>query len=370
MTNQQELYSLLRLYHTPGIGHITIKRLLNACGSAESVFKESKKTLAAIPGISHNTVHLLEWLPDDKIIEDEINYIYKHQIGVCSVLDAEYPAALIHCNDSPFLLFYKGKMPPAGKRLISVVGTRSATDYGKECCVNLIKNLADYEQIAIVSGFAYGIDIVAHQTAINCGLETYAVVGHGFRFVYPSLHKKYIPSLLSSGGMITELVSHVKPDKENFPKRNRIIAGMCEATIVVEASEKGGALITARFANNYHRDVFAFPGRVSDLYSKGCNLLIKNNEAKLVETAEDVLTALGFKKKKKSTVIQSSLFVEMDNEEKTLVDILSKFGEISLDDLSFHAKYPISKTTALLLTLEMKGAVHSLPGKKFRLAGT
>lgn len=369
MTNQHELYFLLRLYHTPGVGHITIKRLLNACGSAESIFKETKKNLAAIPGINPNTIHQLGLLPNDEMIEQEINYIHKHQIGFCSILDAEYPAALLHCNDGPFLLFYKGKMPAAGKRLISVVGTRSASEYGKECCVSLIKKLAEYEQIAIISGFAYGIDIIAHLTAIDCGLETYAVLGHGFRFVYPSLHRKYIPSLLSSGGLITELVSHAKPDKENFPKRNRIIAGMCEATIVVEASEKGGALITARIANSYHRDVFAFPGRVSDAYSKGCNLLIKNNKAKLIETAEDVLTNLGFKKKKKPSVIQSCLFIEMNQEEKTLVDILAKFSEISLDDLSLLAKFPVSKTSALLLTLEMKGAVNSLPGKKFKLAG-
>jgi len=369
MTNQRELYSLLRLYYTPGVGHITIKRLINACGSAEAIFKESKNRLGSIPGISQNTILQLGLMPNEEMIETEINYIYKNHIGYCSITDPEYPAALHHCNDSPFLLFYKGHMPAAGKRLISVVGTRSATEYGKDCCVRLIKSLAEYEQIAVVSGFAHGIDIVAHQTAVDCGVETYAVVGHGFRFVYPALHRKYIPSLVSSGGMITELVSDAKPDKENFPKRNRIIAGMCEATIVVEASEKGGALITARIANSYHRDVFAFPGRVSDTYSKGCNMLIKNNEAQLVETAQDVLTALGFKKKKKTPVIQSHLFVEMDQEEKTLVDILSNFGEISLDDLSLQAEYPVSKTAALLLTLEMKGAVLSLPGKKFRLAG-
>jgi DNA processing protein len=367
MTDQKELYYLLRLYFTPGIGHITIKRLLNACGSAEAIFKESKNSLASIPGISQHAIQQLSLLPNDKLIEQEINYIHKHHIGFCSITDPEYPAALHYCNDGPFLLFYKGRLPAAGKRLISVVGTRSATEYGKECCVQLIKCLAEYDQVAIVSGFAYGIDIIAHQTAIECGIETYAVVGHGFRFVYPSLHRKYIPSLISFGGIITELVSNTKPDKENFPKRNRIIAGMCEATIVVEASEKGGALITARLANKYHRDVFAFPGRVSDTYSRGCNLLIKNNIAHLVENADDILTALGFMKKKKSSVTQTSLFVEMDQEEKKLIDILSNFGEISLDDLSLQAEYPVSKTAALLLTLEMKGVVVSLPGKKFKL---
>lgn len=369
MTNQCELFSLLRLYHTPGVGHITVKRLLNACGAAEAVFKESKKKLASIPGISQHTIQLLGLTPNEEIITEEINYIIKHQVGFCSITDPEYPAALHHCNDSPFLLFYRGRLPATGKRLISVVGTRSATDYGKECCVRLIKSLAEYEQIAIVSGFAYGIDIVAHQTAIECGLETYAVVGHGLRYVYPALHRKHVPSLISSGGMITELVSDAKPDKENFPKRNRIIAGMCEATIVVEASEKGGALITARIANSYHRDVFAFPGRITDGYSKGCNLLIKNNEAQLIESAEDVLAALGFRKKKKAPLVQSRLFVEMDQDEKSLVDILSNFGEITLDELSLQAEYPVSKTAALLLTLEMKGVVQSLPGKKFRIFG-
>lgn len=370
MTNQQELFYLLRLYYTPGIGHITIKRLLNACGSAENIFKESKKKLLQIPGISPHIANQIGINIHEKIIEQEINYITKHKIRYCSINDPEYPSALHHCNDGPFLLFYKGQLPASGKRLISVVGTRSATEYGKECCIRLIKSLAEYDQIAIVSGFAYGIDIVAHQAAIEFGLETYAVVGHGFRYVYPALHKKYVPSLIANGGMITELVSVAKPDRENFPKRNRIIAGMSEATIVVEASEKGGALITARIANSYHRDVFAFPGRVTDFYSKGCNILIKNNEAQLVESAEDILTSLGFKKKKKVAAVQSRLFVELEPEEKLLVDVLSNFGEISLDDLSFQADFPVSKTSALLLTLEMKGIVQSLPGKKFRLIGT
>ncbi|MCX7744954.1 MAG: DNA-processing protein DprA [Flavobacteriales bacterium] len=367
--NLKELFHLLRLYYTPGIGHVTIKRLLNSCGSAENIFKESKNKLLLIPGISPHIVNQIGIPINEKTIEQEINYISKHHIGFCSINDPEYPTALHHCNDAPFLLFYKGKLPSNGKRLISVVGTRSATEYGKDCCVHLIKNFAEYDEIAIVSGFAYGIDIIAHQSAIEYGLETYAVVGHGLRYVYPAMHKKYVSSLVSQGGMLTELVSDAKPDKENFPKRNRIIAGMCEATIVIEASEKGGALITARLANGYHRDVFAFPGRVSDVYSKGCNLLIKNNEAQLVETAEDILVSLGFKKKKKIPAIQSRLFVEMDPDEKLLVDILSNFGEITLDDLSIHAEFPVSKTAALLLTLEMKGVVQNLPGKKFKLTG-
>lgn len=364
-----DLFYNLRLYFTPGIGHITIKRLLKHCGSAEAVYAEKKKTITRIEGISQTVVDKLFRPPDNQLIEKEIAKMQKLQINYCTFLDTSYPAPLQHCYDSPFMLFYEGKLPSEHHRIVSIVGTRSATEYGKACTNQLINDLAGYD-ITIVSGLAYGIDITAHLAAVKHDLETIAVVAHGLGYTYPALHKKHLSSILKKGGIITEYPSLIKPDKENFPMRNRIIAGLAEATIVVEASEKGGALITARIANSYNRDVFAFPGRTNDMYSQGCNRLIKNNEATLIESAEDLLVSLGIKKKKKAEVIQSRLFVELDQEEKILLDLLQPVDCLGIDDLSLNAGLPSSKTSALLLSLEMKGLVMSLPGKKYKTFST
>ncbi|MBE2247449.1 MAG: DNA-protecting protein DprA [Candidatus Competibacteraceae bacterium] len=365
----EELFHNLRMYFTPGIGHITIKRLIRHCGSAEAVYAEKKKALLKIEGINRAVLEKLFVQADNQLIEEEIKRMEKLGIKYCTFHDNEYPVALQHCTDSPFMLFFRGRLPSPHHRIISVVGTRSATEYGKECCNRLIQDFAGHD-ITIVSGFAYGIDITAHLAAIEHQIETIAVVAHGFGFMYPSLHRKYVSDLLKNGGIITEYPSMVKPDKENFPMRNRIIAGLAEATIVVEASEKGGALITARIANSYHRDVYAFPGRTSDPYSKGCNRLIKNNEAILVESADDILIALGMKLKKKKPAIQSRLFIELDQDEKILVELLQPVDNMGIDDLSLHAGFPSSKTASLLLSLEMKGLIHSIPGKKFKLMGS
>ena len=299
----QELFHLLALQKVDGVGDIIAKKLIASCGDATTVFKTKIIHLSGIDGVGSV---LLKNLKDKSIFESaekELKFIKENQIKCVSFQDDNYPERLKHCIDGPLLMFTSGKIDLKNRKIISIVGTRQITSYGTEFCKKLITDLAPLDPV-IVSGFAYGVDIVAHQMAMELNLQTIGVVAHGLNQIYPKQHTKYVAKMEEKGGFMSEFWSSSNPEKENFVKRNRIVAGISEATIVIESAEKGGSLITANLANDYNRDVFAVPGRTSDKYSQGCNNLIKTQKANLLTSAADLIYILNWdleKEKKNDT---------------------------------------------------------------------
>jgi DNA processing protein len=351
----------------PNIGDILAKRLVAYCGSVEEVFKEKKSSLEKIPGIGSFYANAVFNQDVFDRAEEEIKFIEKNEIKPVFYLDSDYPKRLMHCEDSPILLYFKGTANLNSEKIISIVGTREATEYGKELCENLIADLAIHNVI-IVSGLAYGIDICAHKAAIENKLTTICALAHGLDRIYPSVHKSVATKMMENGGWLTDFTSKTIPDRENFPRRNRIVAGISDATIVIESKAQGGSLITADIANSYNRDVFAFPGKVGDVCSEGCNNLIKQNKAALIQSAADVVYILGWEQTKtKKSPQQKQLFIELKPDEEILVNVLKEKNSIAIDDLCLVCKLPMSKVSALLLTLEFSGIVKSLPGKMYRL---
>jgi DNA processing protein len=330
------------------------------------VFSEKKAALEKIPGIGEANAKAVLTQKVFERVDQEIKFIEKNKITPLFYLDKEYPKRLTHCEDSPVLLYFKGKANLNSEKIISIIGTREATDYGKQLCEKLIADLAPYNPI-IVSGLAYGIDICAHKAAMDNNLTTVCGLGHGLDKIYPAVHRTYAEKMLENGGWLSDFTSGTTPDRENFPRRNRIVAGMSDATIVVESKIGGGSLITADIANSYNRDVFAFPGRVNDECSVGCNNLIKQNKAALIQSAADIIYIMGWEQKVKNAPIQKQLFVELKPEEEILVNLLKEKESVNVDDICLFAKMPMSKVSSLLLTLEFSGIVKSLPGKRYRL---
>jgi DNA processing protein len=353
----------------PGIGSISAKKLIAYTGSVEGVFKEKKKNLLKIPGIGES---LADCVVSQNVLsqaEKEMEFIRKYEISYHFYLDENYPARLKNCEDGPIILYYKGKINFNQARVLSIVGTRNATEYGKECCNKLTDDLkARNHQILIVSGLAYGIDICAHRAALRNGFETAAVLGHGLSTLYPSVHKATAKEISKQGALVSDFVSDTLPDRNTFVKRNRIIAGLADATLVVESGKKGGALITADLANSYNRDVLAFPGRINDAYSKGCNWLIRTNKAAMIESVEDLEYLLGWDPPGMiKDAVQTELFVDISPEEKLILEVLRETGELSIDTICIRVDMPMSKVSAMLLNLEFSGLVRSLPGKIYRL---
>lgn len=349
------------------VGHVTAKSLLEHFGSAEAIFKASKKELLQISGIGPVTADQI--LANDalKIAEVQLKFIKKHKVEVLFYTDDNYPKRLKNCFDAPVLLYYKGTLDLNHSRIISIVGTRKATEYGRELCKQLAVTLADYD-VVIVSGLAYGIDIAAHKESLYQNIPTIGVLAHGLDRIYPSLHQPTAQKMVLNGGLLTEFPLYTNPDKENFPKRNRIIAGLADATIVVEATAKGGALITADIANSYNRDVYAFPGRTTDVSSEGCNFLIKTNRAALINHAKDLAYYLGWDDVTPKRTQQTQLLIGLSNEEQRIVDLL-QVSAIRIDELAILSEIPQSKLAMHLLSLEMQGILISLPGKLYKLSG-
>jgi len=362
--NDQDLFNLLALHKVDGVGDIVGKKLLNSFGNASAVFKAKSSQLAAVDGIGSV---LLKNLKDKNVFikaERELEFIRKNEIDVSFFQDESYPERLKHCFDAPILIFTAGNIDFKNKKIISIVGTRQVTSYGTDFCKKLIEDLAPLDPI-IVSGFAYGVDIVAHQLAMDHNLQTIGVLAHGLNQIYPRTHKKYMARMEENGGFITEFWSDSNPDKEKFVRRNRIVAGMTEATIVIESADKGGSLITANMANEYNRDVFAVPGRVTDKYSQGCNNLIKTQKANVLTNAADLIYILNWDIKEKSKTIQKQLFVELDPEEQKVYDYLQKNGKELLDTIAIQCDFPIFKMSGILINMELKGLIRPLPGKLF-----
>jgi len=355
----------------PGVGGITAKNLIAYSGSAEAVFSEKRSRLEKIPGAGTVMVDTIlnSDIQKDALhrAEEEIKFIEKQKITPLFFTDANYPKRLKECADSPVMIYAKGNMNLNVDRIVSIVGSRRSTAYGKKICEQILDAFAPYNTL-IVSGLAYGIDICAHRAALKNNLATVGVLAHGLDNLYPSEHYNTSEKMTENGGLISEFMSNTKMNPEYFPRRNRIVAGMTDATIVIEATFKSGALITAEIANSYDRDVFAIPGRVDDSSSEGCNLLIKANKAMLIQSAEDVIRAMNWdveSKKQKHT--QQELFAHLSNEEETLVNILKQKEKAHVDDISHASGLPMSKTTALLLNLEFSGVIKSLPGKMYML---
>ena len=362
--SHEELFYLLALQKVDGVGDIVAKKLLTHCGTAEAVFKTKAANLQSIDGIGSS---ILKKLKDKTVFqkaESELKFIESNHISVSSFRNDLYPERLKHCIDGPLLLFGSGNMDFSNRRMISIVGTRQITPYGMEFCRKLIADLAPLNPI-IVSGFAYGVDIIAHQAAMEHNLQTIGVVAHGLNQIYPKVHKKYVAKMEKNGGFLTEFWSSSEPEKENFVKRNRIVAGMSEATIVIESAEKGGSLITANLANDYNRDVFAVPGRLSDKYSQGCNNLIKTQRANLLTSAADLVYILNWELETSAKPVQKQLFVSLENDEQKAYDYLQKSGKQLLDIIALECDFPIFKMSSMLLNMELKGVVRPLPGKLF-----
>ncbi len=352
----------------PGIGAVTARNLIAYVGSVEGVFQEKEKNLMKIPGVGEvNAQRIVQQNVLDRA-KHEVDFILKNQIQTFFYLDENYPSRLKNCSDAPIILFYKGNANLNERRVISIVGTRNATNYGKEMCDELIRNFSEKNySVLVVSGLAYGIDIQAHKACLKYNVPTVGVFAHGLDVVYPALHAPVAAKMLDRGGLLTDFISETKIDRPNFLRRNRIIAGLADATVIVESAEKGGALVTADIANSYNRDVFAFPGRANDPFSRGCNKIIKYNEAVLVENQADIEKAMNWDVKAvASKVVQTSLFTELLPEEQKLVDLL-KGGDRFVDEITIETQLSMSKVSALLLGLEFKGLVVSLPGKMYRL---
>ena len=360
-----DLYYTLALLKAEGVGDIVAKKLINHCGSAEKVFAARKKQLLAIDGVGEILFKNLQQKYVFDLAKSEMAFIEKEPVDFSFYQDANYPERLKHCIDSPTILFQSGNIDLQQRKLISIVGTRQITSYGTDFTRKFIEDLAPLNPV-IVSGFAYGVDIVAHQAALDYGLQTIGVLAHGLNQIYPKMHKKYIAKMEQNGGFMTEFWSSSNPDRENFLKRNRIVAGMTEATIVIESAEKGGSLSTASIANDYNRDVFAVPGRSTDKYSQGCNNLIKTQRANLLTSAADLVYMLNWELEEKNTKpVQKQLFVTLDPEEQKVYDFLQKSGKELLDSIALQCELPIFKISSLLLNMELKGVIRPLPGKLF-----
>ncbi|UPQ80587.1 DNA-processing protein DprA [Flavobacterium azooxidireducens] len=362
---KSELFYTLALLQVEGVGDIVAKKLINHCGSAEKVFQSKKGKLVSIDGVGEILIKKLKDTSVFKLAEEEIKFIDNENIDFCSFLDEDYPERLKQCIDGPTVLFSSGEIDLKSKRTISIVGTRQITSYGIDFCKKLIEDLSPLNPV-IISGFAYGVDIVAHQAAMENNLQTIGVLAHGLNQVYPKTHKKFISKMEKNGGFFTEFWSSSNPDKENFVKRNRIVAGISEATIVIESADRGGSLITATMASDYNRDVFAVPGRTTDKYSLGCNNLIKTQRAHLLTSAADLIYILNWELDSKPTKsVQKQLFVSLNEEEQKVYDYLLKKGKELMDIIALECDFPIFKISGILLNMELKGVVRPLPGKLF-----
>jgi DNA processing protein len=367
--NQELLYQLA-LTMVPQIGPVQAKILLQHC-EAEEVFHAKKSFLEKIEGIGPVRASAIAGYRDFSRAEEEIKFIEKYKIQPLFISDEAYPQRLLNCYDSPTLLFYRGEADLNASRTIAIIGTRTHTDYARQVTEQLVKDLAS-ENITIISGLAYGVDAIAHKSALKNNLATVGVLAHGLDQVYPTDHTNLAKDMIKNGGgLLTEFRSQTKPDKHNFPIRNRIVAGMSDATIVIETGIKGGSMITAEMANNYNKDVFAIPGKLTDSKSAGCNFLIRNNKAILLTDAAELLQVMGWQdnsKRKKEKRTQRQILIELTKDEKSVIDLIKEKENIHIDEINLRSGISSSAVAAAILNLELQNVIVSLPGKIYRLA--
>lgn len=354
-----------------GLGPVHARNLISYCGSPEAVFETPKSKLLRVPGIGEKNAKLIREADTLKQAEEEMLFCEKNGIRIICYLEEDYPQNLTYLQKAPLVLFLKGNIDFNAQPNIAIVGTRRCTDYGRDMAQELGRFFAE-RGINIVSGLAYGIDIAAHKASLEVNGITTAVLGHGLAHLYPAVHRSKAREILERGGLLTEYAAYAKPEAVNFPARNRIISGVSKAVIVVEAAETGGALITAQFAFEQNREVYAIPGRLGDTYSKGCNQIIRDQVAKLLTDPQDVLDDLQIQWKPHDEPAshneeQLSLHFNQDlNEQEHKVLAFLSRGDALVDQISLHTGVPMYELNALLLNLEFKGLLKQSPGKKFR----
>jgi DNA processing protein len=363
----QDRLSLLALHFIPGVGDYLIRQLVSYCGSAEKVFKTPKGKLLKIPGVGEITAESIRTGKPFPSAENEIRRAEKESVSLLFFSDKNYPSRLKQINDAPSLLYTKGYIDFENPKTVGIVGTRQATTYGRQRVEELVTGLASHLPL-IVSGLAYGIDIHAHKQAVKYKLPTIGVMGSGMDIIYPAAHKDTAKKMMELGGLVTEHPFGTQPDAHNFPARNRIVAALSDAVIIVEAAEKGGALITAEIANSYNKDVFAFPGNIGQSHSAGCNNLIKANKAHLITGARDLEYIMNWAPDSKPVKKENVSFDSYEPNEQVILHILLENNkQLMIDEISWRANIPIGQLASILLGLEFKGTVSSLPGKIYRL---
>lgn len=354
-----------------GVGDILARHLLETLGSAEAVFTEKARLLEKVPGIGSRHITEIRRTEVLRLAEKEAAFVEKNRIETFFITDANYPVRLRECPDAPVLFYYKGNAELNVPRVISVVGTRKSTHYGRELTEKLLYDLAEiFPDLLVVSGLAYGIDIQAHRSALSHKLPTVAVLAHGLDMIYPSAHRNTAVELIGNGALLTDFPSQTQPERQNFIKRNRIVAGLSDATVVIESAEKGGSLITADIAFSYGRDVFSFPGRVNDPHSKGCNNLIRQNKAGLICSAQELIAGLCWENPAEPPAAprQTTISFPENSEYDKIVSAIRQRNEVHINTLALTTEIPVYKLSSLLFELEMEGFVKILPGGMYCLA--
>ena len=368
-----ELQAMLALTCTPHVGVILARQLVSTLGTATAVYEHRTELPDILPGVRPSLIQALDCPAAWQRAKVEIDFAAKHHIRILTLSDPAYPSRLRECDDAPLVLYTLGTADFNAAHVVSIVGTRKATDYGRSVCDTFVRDLAAaVPGILIVSGLAYGIDVAAHRASLAYGASTVGVLAHGLDRIYPSVHRSVAAQMTArGGGLVTEYMSVTEPERQNFLQRNRIIAGMADALVIVESAVKGGALVTADIAQGYNRDCFAFPGRVGDEYSKGCNNLILRNGAALITSADDFLKAMRWDTTQGADKpVQRQLFVELSPEEERVLSILRGAGDaLHINNIVVEADIPIGRLTSLLFSLEMKGLVRTLAGARYTAVG-
>ena len=362
---KEDLLYKIALSKIPGIGSKLGKLLIAYCGGVQAIFEESKHHLIKIPGIGPGHVDAIAKVDIDKIAQYDLEFHKKRNHKIYFYLDNEYPSRLKHYDDAPLLFYCKGQFNTNAPRTIAIVGTRKPSHYGQHLAATLVNDLKKHD-VQVISGLAHGIDAIVHRSACHLKIENIAVMGTGLDVIYPAIHRSLAQKICHDGALISEYPIRMRADKENFPRRNRIIAAMADAVVVVESAERGGSLITAEYGNIYNKDVFAFPGRIGDPLSAGCNKYIKQHKAHLIESADDIAYIMGWDVTKTEAIEQKELFVELTKQEQSIMNALKPNDQISIDLIHRSVSLPISMLNGILLRMEMKGLISSLPGKTYR----
>lgn len=363
---QSELFYQLALTQVDGIGPVKHRKLIEEVGSAHALFHGSKAFLRSIPGLSQANRSAIAGFRGFQRIEAEFMFAQKHQVKIMSFDDPEYPQRLKLCADAPPVLFLKGNAELNAKRVIAVIGTRKNSEYGRQVCEEIIAELSPY-RVSIVSGLALGIDAIAHRSSLKHQLPAIGVVAHGLDTMYPSVHRSLSQAMQEEGGLLSEYFSGTLAEKGNFPMRNRIVAGMSDAVLIIETDRRGGSMITAEIAYSYNRDVFCIPGRIHDTKSKGCHELVRSLKAQLITSAGELATNLGWTQPNAKPAVQPSLFITLNDQEGAIVDLLRNHGALHLDELSLRSGYATSELAASLLSLEMQRIIRMMPGRMIAL---
>lgn len=365
----KDLLHQIALTLIPNIGVVYAKKLVEHFeGDVVAIFKAKVKDLAAIEGIGMVKAKSIKEFDQFRRAEQEVQFVEKYNIQTYFLTDKNYPKRLLNMYDPPTLLFYKGDADLNAKKIVAIIGTRTSTDYGKKMTDKFIADIAHLQPL-ILSGLAFGVDTLAHKAALKNNLSTVGVLAHGLDKIYPTENTKLAKDMLAhNGGLLTEFISETNADKHNFPTRNRIVAALSDATVVVETDIKGGSMITAELANGYNKDVFAFPGKTTDAKSAGCNYLIKNNKANLITCSDDVIQLMNWEpKKKKKQPTQRQLFIELSPNEQKIIDVLKTMEQIHIDELNLKTELTSSQAASAILTLELQGVIQTLPGKIIQL---